>query len=130
MLAAAKRSRVRSKQGFLYRRTRRAMLGHLRASVVSIEAVGAVVELVAQAIVVGLVFAAILAAIDVQITVDTRLHLVAHLFAVDGFADLRAAAGGERQGERGEQEQGHVTQGRTHDDSLSWCARRASLVCV
>lgn len=99
------------------------MVGHLSAGVVAVEAIRAVVELLAQPAVVRLVFTAVGATMHVEVSVDAGLHLLAHLFAVDSLSDLGAAAGAERERKGSDQGQGQVAQRRSHDDwaFVRWC---------
>ncbi len=66
----------------------------------------------------------------VETTVDTSLHLLAHLLAVDGFPDLGAATGADGESKSSEQAQSDLVERAAHGDSLSWReANLARLVC-
>lgn len=102
-----------------------AVLRHFGASIVLIEAIGAVIELAAQRVVVGLVFATIFAALDVEIAVDAHLQLATHLLAIDGFADCRATAGAGQERESQERNGGEMTNDEWHDQR--WSTFRSTL---
>jgi hypothetical protein len=84
--------------------TDRTLVDGFFARGVVIQAIGAGIELVGEWVVVDPVFAPFGAIVDVDVPIDTVLHPVAHLIAIERLGDLGAAAGGRQKPNPGQSE--------------------------